>query len=90
MLDKRNLPEFYGIQDLDIVEAHISTCFGEYITLSDKDIRPCKGCYSCQHIEGHYGCVQNDDAPQIMESIIKSGYVILATPIYTWYCTAAY
>ena len=71
-----------------ISELESNGCGVEYITLSDKDIRPCKGCYSCQHIDGDYGCVQNDDVPQIMESIIKSGCVILATPIYTWYCTA--
>jgi len=58
-----------------------------YITLSDKDIRPCTGCYTCQHVEGKYGCTQNDDVSEIMDAIIESDCIILATPIYTWYCT---
>ena len=65
-----------------------NNCDVEYITLADKDIRTCKGCYACQNIEGRYGCVQNDDVVQIMEAIIESDCVVLATPIYTWYCTA--
>lgn len=60
----------------------------EYITLSDKNILPCKGCYSCQQIEGKYGCVQQDDVMKIMDQIIKSDCVVYATPIYSWYCTA--
>jgi multimeric flavodoxin WrbA len=71
-----------------ISELENNGCETEYVTLSDKDIQPCKGCYICQDIEGYYGCVQNDDVKQIMDTIIESDYVIFATPIYTWYCTA--
>ena len=60
----------------------------EYIVLHGKDIRPCNGCYACQQVDGRYGCVQQDDAIPIMEKIIASDCVVLATPIYTWYCTA--
>lgn len=60
----------------------------DFIALPDKDIRPCKGCRACQDVGGKYGCVQNDDVPGIMDSILESDFVILATPIYTWYCTA--
>ena len=60
----------------------------EYIPLADKNIQPCKGCYCCQQVEGKYGCVQQDDAEQIMEIIINSDCVVFASPIYTWYCTA--
>ena len=70
-----------------VLELESNGCEVEYITLSDKNIMPCKGCYSCQHVDGQYGCVQHDDVLQIMESIIGSDCVILATPIYTWYCT---
>ena len=59
-----------------------------YITLSDKDIQPCKGCYACQYVEGSYGCALKDDAASIMDEIISSDCIIFATPIYTWYCTA--
>jgi multimeric flavodoxin WrbA len=71
-----------------ISELEGNNCEVNYITLSDKNIQPCKGCYACQHVEGSYGCVQDDDVGQIMDAVIESDCVILATPIYTWYCTA--
>jgi len=71
-----------------IAELQTKGCDINYITLSDKNIQPCKSCFACQQIEGRYGCVQDDDAGEIIEAIIESDYVVLATPIYTWYCTA--
>ena len=71
-----------------IQELEINGCEVTYITLSDKNIQPCEGCYACQDIENEYGCVQGDDVGKIMDEIIKSDCIILATPIYTWYCTA--
>ncbi|MCL2201350.1 MAG: flavodoxin family protein [Oscillospiraceae bacterium] len=59
-----------------------------YITLSDKDIKPCKGCYACQHIADEYGCVIKDDVQDIVNAIIMCDTIVFATPIYTWYCTA--
>ena len=59
-----------------------------YITLSDKNISPCKGCYTCQQVSGQYGCVIKDDVPDIMQQLIASDCVVFATPIYSWYCTA--
>ena len=70
-----------------VSELENNGCGVDYITLSDKNILPCKGCYSCQHVSGSYGCVQKDDVLKIIDSIIMSDCVILATPIYTWYCT---
>ena len=59
-----------------------------YITLSDKTMRPCTGCFRCQRAEDSYGCVLEDDVAEIMEEMIASDCIVLATPIYTWYCTA--
>lgn len=59
-----------------------------YVTLADKNIHPCKGCYACQDVSGSYGCVQKDDMYAIVEEIQWSDLIVLATPIYTWYCTA--
>ena len=59
-----------------------------YITLSDKNILPCKGCYACQNVSAEYGCIQQDDVSDIMNEIIVSDCVVFATPIYSWYCTA--
>lgn len=60
----------------------------EYITLADKRILPCTECYSCQHVEGEYGCVLADDMQAIVDSILAADCIVLATPIFTWYCTA--
>lgn len=59
-----------------------------YVTLADKTIHPCKGCYACQDVAGEYGCVQHDDMYPIVENICWADCIVLATPIYSWYCTA--
>jgi len=64
-----------------------SECYVEYITLHDKDIKSCKGCYVCQHVPGKFGCVLEDDVHAIMDAIISADCVVFATPIYSWYCT---
>jgi multimeric flavodoxin WrbA len=71
-----------------ISELKIRDCEIEYIALSDKEIKHCMGCFTCQHIADKYSCVIKDDVEQIMDSVIKSDIVVFATPIYTWYCTA--
>ena len=59
-----------------------------YVTLADKTINPCKGCYACQQVEGSYGCVQHDDMYAVVEDIQWSDLIVLATPIYAWFCPA--
>ena len=59
-----------------------------YIPLSEKNILPCKGCYACQNVSNKYGCIQQDDVLEIMDNIIACDCIVLATPIYSWYCTA--
>lgn len=59
----------------------------KYITLADKKIASCKSCYVCQDIEGEYGCVEKDDMYEIVDAIVWSDCIVLATPIYSWYCT---
>lgn len=58
------------------------------IFLKDYKVRPCLGCYACQNISGEYGCVQKDDAEEIWRQIGETDLLVLATPIYSWYCTA--
>jgi len=57
-----------------------------YITLYGKNILPCKACYACQQVSGEYGCIQRDDMQATMDEIRKSDVIVLATPIYTWFC----
>lgn len=59
----------------------------EYIELKDKNIAPCKGCYACQQVAGEYGCAIKDDMYEIVDEIVKADIIILATPIYSFYCT---
>lgn len=57
-----------------------------YIELASLNINPCKGCYACQNVPDSYGCVQNDDMPA--DDIMWADVIVLATPIYAWYCAA--
>ena len=57
-----------------------------YVTLVDKQIAPCRGCYVCQEVQGRYGCCQSDEMP--VEDILWADIMVLATPIYAWYCAA--
>ena len=59
-----------------------------YVTLADKNIQPCLGCYACQQVSGEYGCVQKDDMHSIVSDIRWADLIVLATPIYAWYCAA--
>ena len=59
-----------------------------YIELEKMTINPCKECYVCQDTAGVYGCAQKDDMTKIAEKILWADTVILATPIFAWYCTA--
>lgn len=59
-----------------------------YVTLADRNIQPCRGCYACQQVAGAYGCVLHDDMQQIVEDIVWAELIVLATPIYSWYCAA--
>lgn len=77
--------------------AELAKPFVEELTSADASIRvwnlieqnvaSCKGCYHCQNVNGEYGCFQQDDMHQIAQSIIESDLIVLATPIYTWFCT---
>ncbi len=60
----------------------------EHYALAQMNISPCKGCYRCQDAEDGYGCYQQDDMQAIAGSVIGSDLIVLATPIYTWFCTA--
>ena len=60
----------------------------KYMELEKLQINPCKECYGCQEAADEYGCSQHDDMTQIAENILWADVIILATPIFAWYCTA--
>ena len=60
----------------------------EVIWLYDRELLPCLGCKTCQDVAGELGCVRQDDVEEIYHKILESDLVVLATPIYSWFCTA--
>lgn len=63
---------------------HEATVFSLY----DMDIRPCTACRGCQNDWQHPACVVDDDMAEIFTSALQSDLLLLATPIYSWFCTA--
>ena len=59
----------------------------EMIWLYEKNIQPCTGCKSCQDVVGELGCVQKDDFEELYGKVLDCDLLILATPIYSWFCT---
>ena len=74
----------YFMEELQANNAEI-----RYVELDNMQIHTCKACYACQNVEGAYGCVQKDDMIPLAESILWADAIVLATPIFSWYCTAS-
>ena len=55
--------------------------------LYEKEIHGCVGCRSCQQDWTKFGCFWQDDVQEIFDRILVSDLIVLATPIYSWYCT---
>ena len=60
----------------------------ETIWLYDRSIAPCLGCMTCQDCLDGLGCVQKDDFPTVFQAMADSDVIVLATPIYAFFCTA--
>lgn len=56
-------------------------------TLYGMNVKPCLACRECQKDWNVFGCVQDDDMHEIADSIMKSDIIVIASPIYSWYCT---
>ena len=57
------------------------------LRLYDMDLRPCHACRACQRDWTAFGCRQSDDLHPLFPKILAADLVLLATPIYAWYCT---
>jgi 23S rRNA (cytosine1962-C5)-methyltransferase len=55
--------------------------------LYDLRIQPCRGCRACQRDTGVFGCPEPDDVQMIFDALLECQLLVLATPIYSWYCT---
>ena len=59
----------------------------QQIWLYDYTLQPCRACRVCQKDWSIFGCPEKDDMQMIFDSILQSEWLILASPIYSWYCT---
>ena len=55
--------------------------------LYDRKIEPCTACRTCQKDWTKFGCRYKDDLDDIFTDVLLSDVIVLATPIYSWYCT---
>lgn len=58
------------------------------IDLYDKEIHGCIACRTCQNDWEHFGCKIKDDMQEIFDMVLEADIIVLATPIYSWFCTA--
>ena len=56
--------------------------------LYDLQIHGCTACRSCQQEWDGFHCAIQDDCQAIFEAVCQADVLILATPIYSWFCTA--
>lgn len=59
----------------------------ETVWLYERDIRPCVACRACQRDWTAFGCSRRDDGQALFDLVLESDLIVLATPIYSWYCT---
>lgn len=60
----------------------------EVIRLVEKKINGCLACAKCKEEPDKIGCIQKDDASEILEKMVAADLVIFASPLYFWGVTA--
>jgi len=56
-------------------------------SLYKMDLKPCIACCSCQEDWSLFGCVHRDDMQEIFDAVLWCDLILLASPVYSWYCT---
>ena len=54
------------------------------VSLREKNVQTCVGCYKCHKVPDSFGCVINDDMHEIAKEILSSDVIVLSSPIYSW------
>lgn len=74
---------------VDVLTEELASMGHEYtmFSLYDMDIKPCTACRACQKDWKGFSCSRQDDVQIIFDFILECDSIILATPIYSWYCT---
>lgn len=57
------------------------------VNLYEKELKPCIACRSCQSTWSSFGCSLKDDMGYIFDCILSSDLLVIASPVYSWYCT---
>ncbi|MDR2124878.1 MAG: flavodoxin family protein [Desulfovibrio sp.] len=60
----------------------------ELIRLHELTVKPCNACRTCQNVPDGFGCPVDDDMQSVFLSVRAADCLVLACPIYSWYCTA--
>ena len=60
----------------------------ETVWLHALEIRPCTACRACQRDWTVFGCAFHDDMQQVFDAVQAADGMLLACPIYCWFCTA--
>ena len=53
----------------------------------DLNLKPCVACRTCQKDWSVFGCPQEDDMQVIFDGAMEADLIVVASPIYSWYCT---
>ncbi len=70
-----------------VEELYKNNVSSDTIWLYDKKIEPCIACRKCQADHSIFGCWYDDDVQEIFDKILEADHIVLASPIYSWYCT---
>ncbi|MDO4286979.1 MAG: flavodoxin family protein [Eubacteriales bacterium] len=77
------------VQLLKPFARHLASCNCQIqqFNLYDMHISPCIACRSCQQDWSAPNCCQPDDMQEIFKAVMRCDLLVLASPIYSWYCT---
>lgn len=60
----------------------------QVFSLYDMNISGCRACRGCQSDWERPACVIEDDMQPIFDAVLESDLVLLAAPVYSWFCPA--
>lgn len=60
----------------------------EVFSLYDMNLSGCRACRGCQSDWTQPACVIQDDMQPVFEAVSRADLVLLAAPVYSWFCPA--
>ncbi len=62
-------------------------CTCQDLDLHTMRLEACVACRCCQQNWEQFNCSRKDDLQQVFDAVLESDLIVLATPIYSWFCT---